>query len=296
MNTSSQRAVGKRLGASALTFIPAIIGVLVCLKPTSEQVIPFLSAACGALCGAVISQGRGTKCILLSGLGGAIATFVWLFYLIPIPPMNDRWMPLILITSLGGIAGILVGTVSRWCMEGVAMSTSTAAQTPPLLNPGNTQLRWYQLSLQRLLLLFALCGVFLGTIGYRSLQLREQTLTIHELQELGCAVGYRGSWVNNLHLLGPKFRDSHLASLKSLPHIEYLNLEGSRVTNSGLKKLGSLKELRALRLKGMSISDAGLENLEPLSSLQELNLENTVVTQTGIKQLEERLPNCKINW
>jgi hypothetical protein len=263
-------------------------------KPPQELFIPILVWGVGVLLGVVISRGLGTSCIVNSGVGGAAGVSLFLFYMVPIPPPSNLIFPLLLMIAIGTVSGSVFGTVARWCREGIAIkSPELVTQTPA---PTSVRCRWYQFTLQKLLLMFVLtCAVF-GSIGLRSIHIRQQSVAMNELRSVGGGFGFRGNWVTHCHLTDPRIRNDHLDELQAFPHLEYLSLEQSKVTDAGMKRLETLYNLAGLRLKGTAITDLSIDSIGRLQNLREVNLENTNVTKNGIEKLRKQLPDCKIAY
>jgi internalin A len=75
----------------------------------------------------------------------------------------------------------------------------------------------------------------------------------------------------------------HLAGLKQLRDLYLYRLPG--VTDAGMKDVVSLTQLRVLRLGVTSVTDAGLKDIGSLTQLQSLGLGTTKVTDVGLKEL-----------
>ena len=83
--------------------------------------------------------------------------------------------------------------------------------------------------------------------------------------------------------------DSGLAYLETLTTLTKLHLEKTKITEAGLKHLKNLKSLSYLNLYGTAVSDAGLSHLRGLSNLKKLFLWQTKVTRKGVAGLQKAL-------
>jgi hypothetical protein len=89
-------------------------------------------------------------------------------------------------------------------------------------------------------------------------------------------------------------KDSRLAAMQRLTHLQSLSLFDTPVTGSGFGSLQSITSLRELRLNFSLVDDAGLEHLQGMTMLTEIDLSNTQTTVEGRAKLRQSLPGCRI--
>jgi hypothetical protein len=122
----------------------------------------------------------------------------------------------------------------------------------------------FQFDLQVLLILVVVvaCLANWGSLRYRYLHTRQQTVT--RLQLLGAEVGTwdnENIWGVNFSRCPSKANDADLASLVPHEELRWVVLAGSRVTDAGLARLEGLKQLRSVDLTGTAVTAAGAEKL-----------------------------------
>lgn len=88
----------------------------------------------------------------------------------------------------------------------------------------------------------------------------------------------------SLYLAGKSVTDDHVALIKSIGNVKWLNLANTSVTNQGLSHLGGVK-LSRLHLEKTGVGDEGLAHLKEQMELEYLNLYGTQVTNEGLKHL-----------
>jgi Leucine rich repeat len=80
-------------------------------------------------------------------------------------------------------------------------------------------------------------------------------------------------------------KETSLAALVDLQHLEVLLLERCAVSNDGVSHLRKLTNLRVLNLNQTSINDAGIAGLAPLSRLEELSINSTKIDGSGFRKV-----------
>lgn len=121
----------------------------------------------------------------------------------------------------------------------------------------------------------------------------------------------------SLYLAGEDVTDQHVALLKEIANIKWLNLASTSVTDQGLEDLAEIpltrlhlektavgdaglihlkdqKELVYLNLYGSKVTNKGLEHLSGLTNLRKLYVWQTSVDQTGIEWLQGKLPELEV--
>ena len=88
----------------------------------------------------------------------------------------------------------------------------------------------------------------------------------------------------SLYLAGEAITDEHVALLKQIAKIHWLNLANTSVTDEGLENIAGLS-LTKLHLEKTGVGDAGMVHLKDLAELEYLNLYATNVTNEGLKHL-----------
>jgi hypothetical protein len=97
-----------------------------------------------------------------------------------------------------------------------------------------------------------------------------------------------------LNLRGTETNDDLLANLAPVTSLLRLHLEKTKITDKGLAHLKGLVNLEYLNLYGTEITDAGLVNLEGMKKLKSLYLWQTKVTDAGVDKLKKALPQLQI--
>jgi hypothetical protein len=97
-----------------------------------------------------------------------------------------------------------------------------------------------------------------------------------------------------LNLRGKDVTDAQLAPLAGIPSLIRLHLERTKITDKGMPYLKGLVNLEYLNLYGTDITDAGLVNLENMKKLKHLYLWQTKVTDAGVAKLQKALPKVEI--
>jgi len=172
--------------------------------------------------------------------------------------------------------------------------------------------RWYQFSLQRLLVGMTVLCVGLG--GYLVL-LRQRTARHKAELEMVAKNGGTILWDDTpldrtpvmRWLLGDDtpegiyydrpsvvFTDADLMRLKTFPKLRILDLSDSQVTDANLRQVARLRKLESLRLKNTKVTDTGLSYLVDMVNLKELHVSGSLVTDKGGQRLKEALPELEI--
>jgi hypothetical protein len=173
--------------------------------------------------------------------------------------------------------------------------------------PPKRKLRWYQFSLQSLLVFVTLFAFACSWFAVKMQQAKRQNEFVEEIRKAGGEVTYdyesnpvgsppqppQPAWL--VHLLGDDFfnnivmigvfSDDLMIHLRDLPKLHSL-LAGEKVTDAGLENLKGLSQLKNISLRWAQITDAGLEHVKDLTQLKDLDLTDTQVTDAGLGQLK----------
>jgi hypothetical protein len=186
------------------------------------------------------------------------------------------------------------------------MSLSMEAQK----GPRRTR-RFLRFSLRALLIVVAICSVWLGIAFHRA---REQARAVAGIKAVPGYVFYDfqvdaaegidpsatsdvPSWLldslgvdffHNVTVVGfegPPVTDDQLAAIESLGELEYL-VVGPYVSSKGLVHLRGLTKLLSLNVASSAIDDAGLRHLAALQRLEYLAIQGAPITDSGLEHLK----------
>lgn len=172
--------------------------------------------------------------------------------------------------------------------------------------------RLFRFSLRSFLLLML---VIAGAFGWTMYKVRQQSVAVAALRQMGCSFYYPNAdsrpqtVLERLRkLLGEdesrnvtgvighfsRITDAGMMHCRGLPQVNSLGLGYTQITDAGLVHLRGQSQLHNLYLQGTQVSDAGLAHLRGLYQLRWLDLEGTQVTDDGVQRLQKALPQCKI--
>ena len=162
--------------------------------------------------------------------------------------------------------------------------------------------RRLQLRLSWLMVMTAVCAVFLALWAVEVEPYRMERRAIAELDRLGARYEMKSgglAWLRE-HLGREKFQnvvqasfrgtdldDDRIATLKRLTKIRELDLGDSQVTDDGLVHLRGRTQLVTLNLLRLPITGAGLVHLEELTDLEHLTLSGTAITDADLLHLQK---------
>jgi hypothetical protein len=180
------------------------------------------------------------------------------------------------------------------------MQTEPAKAEPP-----KRKRRWFQFSLQALMIFTLVCAVASAWLGRKIERKRRERETIREIISLGKRVCYDyqaeedpsgPAWRNFGEPPGPSWVRKLLGeNFFSEVEVIFFDVRTNPALNDAeLEKLQDFSELRSLRAPGIKVTDAGLVNLKRMSKLRYLDLSRTSVTDAGVNDLKKVLPNCAI--
>jgi len=87
--------------------------------------------------------------------------------------------------------------------------------------------------------------------------------------------------------------DQHLARLKDLTNLTWLDITNTRITGVGFQHLRNLVDLQVLKLGGCPIFDQNLKYVSPFVGLIDLDLSGTQITDAGMVHIRG-LPNLDL--
>jgi serine/threonine protein kinase len=125
----------------------------------------------------------------------------------------------------------------------------------------------------------------LGTFPKINLQFLGDHISVRNLSHL---TSY------GLSFRGVKLTKDHMAELKKMTNLTWLELWGIPLTDDLMDDVSELK-LTDLSLGLVPISDAGLEKLSKMTSLRWLTIQSTGATDAGIAKLKKTLPKLTID-
>jgi hypothetical protein len=189
---------------------------------------------------------------------------------------------------------------------------SNESETKPSPRRGRRFLRF---SLRGLLVVVAICSVWLGIAFHRA---REQAQLVSLIESSGGHVLYdyhevdskffvnatsrTPAWLLDslgvdffhdvTHISVYKANDELLERVCDLPEIHSLYLYDSTVTNEEIAQLKKLTSLRELQIDSPNVDDRGLKEVGALSELRILQIVNSPVSDRGLDHLQA-LPRIK---
>jgi hypothetical protein len=100
--------------------------------------------------------------------------------------------------------------------------------------------------------------------------------------------------LRRLYLAGCGLTDAHLALLKPLAMLEWLDIsDNPQVTDKGMAAVKALERLQELYLGKTGITDKGLTELKGLDGLRKLNVVGTKVTGDAAEKFADEMPNLR---
>ena len=188
---------------------------------------------------------------------------------------------------------------------------------------GNSNRRWFQLSLRTLLGAMTVVAVCIGIVANRA---RNQQQACAAIRQLGGHIQYDYAWNMNAgselpkslaqaepfapkwlrDYLGEDFfvsvsgvcvtsaTDRNLGFLQQMAKLQSLSIEKSAITDNGLVAIVDQTELVYLWLDDTQIGDAGLTHLSGMKKLRFLYIHNANVTDKGIDALKRELPAVRV--
>lgn len=157
--------------------------------------------------------------------------------------------------------------------------------------------RWFQYSLQSLLIVITALGIWLG---YISNEARKQKAVVEWVLDSEKRVGTvvydfahdsNGKYIPNPKPPGPDW-------LREWIGIDYFcDVTKVAIISGDAKNLTPLEDLVALEsLILTTTSDTDISPLESMTHLKEVRLIFSSVTRRDVQKLQKALPNCKIEW
>jgi Leucine-rich repeat (LRR) protein len=181
---------------------------------------------------------------------------------------------------------------------------------PTKADPPNRKRRWFQFSLQTLLIFTLICAVPCAWLGIRIKKARRQSASVDEIKKHGGLVVYdyqqdSSGTVNwNAEPPGPAWlrklfgdglfaevesayfgSDSGTEQLEGLPGLKELSLRSTQVTDSAMQHLAGQTQLQKLEVFRTRVTDAGLVPIEGARDLRDLSLRETHITDAGLTHL-----------
>jgi hypothetical protein len=122
----------------------------------------------------------------------------------------------------------------------------------------------------------------------RKLSVGKSVMTLGRARAVGQCKELR-----RLYLAGCELTDAHLALLKPLTMLEWLDISDNPVTDKGMAAVKTLERLQELYLGKTGITDKALTELKALDGLRKLNVVGTKVTGEAAEKFADEMPNLR---